>query len=111
MYLGHNASMTIAIDDKILEVVEFERMTNIKNGGCMAQIGVKDPKVIITIVKDYLMNKYSVKRFDLLLMNHHDLVCFRRGIFLSEKEISFNYAKAKFINILPLGKGAFSQVF
>ncbi len=32
-------------------------------------------------------------------------------MFLSEKEISFNYAKAKFINILPLGKGAFSQVF
>lgn len=87
MYLGHNASMTIAIDGKVLEVVEFERMTNIKNGGCMAQIGVKDPKTIITIIKDYLMNKYKVKKFDLLLMNHHDLVSFRRGIFLSEKEI------------------------
>lgn len=87
IYLGHNASMTVAVDGRILEVLEFERLTNIKNGGCMAQIGVKNPKVIITIAKDYLMDKFKIKHFDLLLMNHHDIVQFRRDIFLSEKEI------------------------
>ena len=86
-YLGHNASMTVSIDSKILEVVEFERMTNVKNGGCLAQVGVKSPQLIITLVKDYLMQKYNIKRFDLLLFNHLDIEFLRKHHFTSEKQI------------------------
>ena len=56
--------MTISKNGEILEVVEFERMTNVKNGGCLAQVGVKNPKLIITLVKDYLKGKYNIKYFD-----------------------------------------------
>lgn len=86
-YLGHNASMTVSIDGNILEVVEFERMTNVKNGGCLAQVGVKSPKLIISLVKDYLTSKYNIRRFDLLLLNHLDIEFLRKHHFSSEKQI------------------------
>ena len=86
-YLGHNASMTIAKDGDILEVVEFERMTNVKNGGCLAQIGVKSPKVIMSLVKDYLKEKYSIKHFDLLLLNHLCITMLRKHHFTSTKQL------------------------
>ena len=86
-YLGHNASMTISKNGEILEVVEFERMTNVKNGGCLAQVGVKNPKLIITLVKDYLKGKYNIKYFDLLLFNHLDITMLRKHHFTSDKEL------------------------
>ena len=86
-YLGHNASMTVSKDGDILEVVEFERMTNVKNGGCLAQVGVHDPKMIITLVKDYLKGKYQIKFFDLLLFNHLDITMLRKHHFTSDKEL------------------------
>lgn len=86
-YLGHNASMTVSKDGEILEVVEFERMTNVKNGGCLAQVGVHNPKIIMTLVKDYLKEKHKIKYFDLLLFNHLDITMLRKHHFASDKEL------------------------
>lgn len=86
-YLGHNASMTVSKDGTILEVLEFERFTNVKNGGCLAQVGVKDPKLIMTLAKNYLKEKYKIKFFDLLLFNHLDITMLRKHHFTSDKEL------------------------
>lgn len=86
-YLGHNASMTVAKDGEILEVVEFERMTNVKNGGCLAQVGVHNPKMIMTLVKDYLKEKHRIKHFDLLLLNHLCITMLRKHHFTSDKQL------------------------
>lgn len=87
VFLGHNASMTVASNGEILEVLEFERITNIKNGGCLAQVGVKNPKVIMTIIKENLMRRYNIKHFDLLLMNHLDMLFLKKHHFTSDEQI------------------------
>jgi carbamoyltransferase len=109
-YLGHNASMTVSIDSKILEVVEFERMTNVKNGGCLAQVGVKSPQLIITLVKDYLMQKYNIKRFDLLLFNHLDIEFLRKHHFTSEKQI-LNFFNADRLELVHHQHGHMAGAF
>jgi len=87
VFLGHNASMTVSKDGEILEVLEFERMTNIKNGGCLAQVGVKNPKLIMSAVKEYLKSKYNIKGFDLLLLNQLDILFLRKHHFTSDQAI------------------------
>jgi carbamoyltransferase len=87
LYLGHNASMTVSIDSVVLEVVEFERFTNIKNSGAIAHTGLKTPLVVITLIKEYLMQKYQIKHFDLLLCNHDDIFNLRKKYFSCEKEM------------------------
>jgi carbamoyltransferase len=94
VYLGHNASMTIASDGQILEVLEFERITNVKNGGCLAQVGVKNPKAIMTIIKENLKTRYNIKHFDLLLLNHFDLSFLRKHYFTTEQQL-LNFFDAK----------------
>jgi carbamoyltransferase len=79
--------MTIARDGKILEVLEFERITNVKNGGCLAQVGVKNPKYIMTIVKENLMSRYDIEHFDLLLFNQLDMLFLKKHHFTSDTQI------------------------
>jgi len=87
VYLGHNASMTVSKDGEILEILEFERITNIKNGGCLAQVGVKDPKAIMTLIKEHLMSKFKIKHFDLLLFNQLDILFLRKHHFTTDPEL------------------------
>lgn len=87
IYLGHNASMTISIDSNILEVVEFERFVNIKNAGAVAHTRLNRPLEIISLIKEYLMKKYRVRHFDLLVCNHDDIFNLRKQYFSSEKEM------------------------
>ena len=100
VFLGHNASMTISKDGEILEVLEFERLTNVKNGGCLAQVGVKDPKTIMTLIKDYLMVRFGVKHFDLLLLNEIDLSFLRKQHFTTDTELLkfFNAERYELVN-------------
>jgi carbamoyltransferase len=100
VFLGHNASMTISKDGEILEVLEFERLTNVKNGGCLAQVGVKDPKTIMTLIKDYLMGRFGVKHFDLLLLNQIDLSFLRKQHFTTDTELLkfFNAERYELVN-------------
>lgn len=94
IFLGHNASMSVSVDGNILEVLEFERVTNVKNGGCLAQVGVKNPKLIITLLKNYLKKKYNIKYFDLLLMNHLDIEFLRKHHFTSVRSM-LNFFESK----------------
>jgi carbamoyltransferase len=87
IFLGHNASMTVARDGQILEVLEFERITNVKNGGCLAQVGVKNPKLIMTIIKENLKSRYGFKHFDLLLMNQLDMLFLKKHHFTTDEQI------------------------
>ena len=86
-YLGHNSSMTVAVDGVVLEVVEFERMTNIKNCGSIAQMSVQNPLTLISLVKLYFMEKYNIKHFDLVLLNHLDMRTLREKFFSSDADI------------------------
>ena len=95
VFLGHNASMTVAKDGVILEVLEFERITNVKNGGCLAQVGVKNPKLIISTIKNNLKSRYNIDHFDLLLMNHLDMLFLKKHHFTTDTQIlDFFDAKA-----------------
>ena len=93
MHLGHNANYTLAIDGEIKETLEFERMTNVKNGGCLAQRGVKSPKIIMKLALDYMLNKYGLKRLDKIAINPLDRYFLLNNFIGSEAEI-LNFFKA-----------------
>lgn len=73
VYLGHNASISVSKDGVILEVLELERLLNVKNAGAILQLGSKNPKQTLTLAKSYLMKKYNISWFDLLLLNQYDM--------------------------------------
>ena len=70
--LIHNSSFTIFNENEVLEVVELERFTNVKNDGVFwGNIHLR--KEIVDSVLEYLKNKYSVPYYDTLLLNELDL--------------------------------------
>jgi carbamoyltransferase len=70
--LIHNASATIFSDSSILEIVEFERFTNVKNDGVFWDDPFMRKNVTLQII-NYFKDKYSVNSFGMLLLNPIDL--------------------------------------
>ncbi len=76
-YSGHNSSFTIAEDGKILEVLDIERLIEIKNMG----LAWFEPRFIhpahgYKTVLNYFKKKYGVTKFDTVLCNYSDLKAF-----------------------------------
>jgi carbamoyltransferase len=74
IYSGHNASFTIAENGKILEVLDLERLVNIKNIG----LAWYNPKINSTLdgykhVLKYFEEKYGATKYENILCNHSDL--------------------------------------
>ena len=72
VYSGHNASITIAQDDTILEVLELERFTNYKNAGLMWFKPMHDPAKTIQEILLYFKIKYGAQEYENLLCNQDD---------------------------------------
>ena len=70
--LIHNSSFTIFTESEILEVVELERFTNVKNDGVFWGNNFLRKEIVYSLLK-YLKNKYSVSYYDILLLNELDL--------------------------------------
>lgn len=66
IYGSHNASITVARGDKILEVIEVERFLNIKNSG-LAQFKTpsteEELKQTVRLIRDYIARKHKVARY------------------------------------------------
>lgn len=93
VYTGHNASVCVSQDGEILEVLELERLTNIKNGGWITQVAVKNPKGIMKLAIDYLMSRYNIPHFDVLIMNQICYPMLRKHHFMTHGELmSFFHA-------------------
>jgi carbamoyltransferase len=72
IYCGHNASITLARDGIVLEVVEIERFTNIKNAGLLWYYPTHLPLKAIQNILNYLSIKYKADKFEYLICNQDD---------------------------------------
>ena len=72
LYSGHNASLTLAKDGKILEVLEVERYTNIKNGGLIWYLPAHEPFNVIKDILKYFKDKYGAEEYEHLICNQED---------------------------------------
>ena len=61
---SHNASIAISLGGKILEVVELERWTGIKNAAFYYYFPIEEPEKVINEILDYFKDKYKVDRYD-----------------------------------------------
>lgn len=66
---SHNASIAISLGGKILEVVELERWTGIKNAAFYYYFPIEEPEKVINEILDYFKEKYKVDRYDWLMYN------------------------------------------
>jgi len=72
IYCGHNASITLARDGIVLEVVEIERFTNIKNAGLLWYYPTHLPLKAIQNILNYFSIKYKADKFEYLICNQDD---------------------------------------
>ena len=70
--LIHNSSFTVFTENEILEVIELERFTNVKNHGVFWGSNHLRKEIVYSLLK-YLKNKYSVLHYDTLFLNQLDL--------------------------------------
>jgi carbamoyltransferase len=110
VYLSHNASMTISKNGKILEVLELERFINTKNGGGIYHTPANHPLQVIYLAKEYLMNRYNIIHFDLLLLNPNDLKYLLLRFFPSEKQV-LDYFKSTKLKLIDHHRGHIACAF
>lgn len=104
-YSGHNASVTIAEDKKILEVLDVERWLNIKNMGlAWFNPRLAYPIMGYTQILKYFKDKYGADKYDTVLCNHSDLKAFSNEhdniyeFFQTKKVISFGHQEGHAYN-------------
>jgi len=111
IYSGHNASLTLARDEKILEVLEVERYTNIKNGGLLWYLQAHEPLNVIKDILNYFKQKYGAEEYEHLICNQDDTRTFINYLGTKGKFLSFFNAK-KLIEVFHQyghASGAFYQ--
>lgn len=69
---SHNSSFAISYKGEILEVVELERLINVKNAALFFWGYHENVIEIITEVKNYFKNKYKVEIYDNVIYNSVD---------------------------------------
>ncbi len=71
MFGSHNATIAISKDDKLLEVVEVERFTSIKNCALWFYYNIREPYNIAVIheIKNYFNQKYGVTEYESVIYN------------------------------------------
>ena len=93
IYSGHNASFTIAKDGKILEVLEVERFTNIKNGGILWYLPAHEPFNVIKDILKYFKDKYGAEEYEHLICNQEDTRTYINHLGSESKFLSYFNAK------------------
>lgn len=66
---SHNAAIALSLGGKVLEVVELERWTGIKNAAFFFYFPIEEPKKFIDEILDYFEEKYGAKDYDWLMYN------------------------------------------
>ena len=66
---SHNAAIAVSLGGKVLEVVELERWTGVKNAAFFYYFPLEDPKKYIDEILDYFEEKYGAKDYDWLMYN------------------------------------------
>tara|TARA_B100001094_G_scaffold192836_1_gene186693 strand:+ start:9272 stop:10987 length:1716 start_codon:yes stop_codon:yes gene_type:complete len=66
---AHNASVAISKDDKVLEVVEIERLMGIKNCGFFYYEAFHNPTSVLCFIRDYFKEKYGVEKYETIAVN------------------------------------------
>ena len=71
IYGSHNASIAIARDDTLLEVIEIERFVSKKNMGLWYYYNLPAPLNLEAVreIRDYLYDKYRVQKYDKVVYN------------------------------------------
>jgi carbamoyltransferase len=93
MYSGHNASFTLEKDGKILEVLEVERFTNIKNGGILWYLPAHEPYNVVKDILKYFKDKYGADEYEHLICNQDDARTYINDLGSEKKFLSFYNAK------------------
>ena len=72
IYGSHNATVSLAINNKIVEVVEIERLVGKKNASLFfyPPTLVKNPESTLAWIKDYFLKKYNVEDYSIC---YHDV--------------------------------------
>lgn len=69
---SHNASLAISYKGEVLEVVELERLINVKNAAFFYWGHHENIVELLTEVKDYFKTKYGVEKYDNVVYNSVD---------------------------------------
>lgn len=93
IYSGHNASFTLSKESEILEVLEVERYTNIKNGGLMWYLPTHNPLNVIKDILNYFKVKYGAEKYENLICNQEDTQTYINNLGSKEKFLSFFNSK------------------
>lgn len=72
LYGSHNASVAVEYKGKILEVVELERLLNVKNAGYAQYYVAGSRKYIAKLVTDYFKEKYGFTEYGYCLHQHSE---------------------------------------
>jgi len=70
IYGSHNASVALAIDDKIVEVIEIERFVGVKNAGLFYYLSIGSAQHVVNEIIVYFYNKYGVKEYNSVHYQH-----------------------------------------
>lgn len=91
-YPSHNAAVAISLDDQILEVVEIERLFNLKNASLVWWDKYENTTELVTEVEQYFRLKYGAKKYGTVISNSptHEL----DKIFHAEQYISLPHHQA-----------------
>lgn len=69
---SHNASLAISYKGEVLEVVELERLINVKNAAFFYWGHHENIVELLTEIKDYFKTKYGVEKYDNVVYNSVD---------------------------------------
>ena len=92
IYGSHNASISLAIDGKIKEVIEIERLVNKKNASLFfyPPTLVDNSKDVLISVKDIFKDKYGIESYDYCYYDVVDLDLVKE-VFKSNQYIQTNH--------------------
>ena len=77
-YGSHNCSVALEKDGEILEVIELERWTNVKNAGYGFYLTSHAREYILPLILEYIKDKYGVTYFDKVI--HMNTECNHNGV-------------------------------
>lgn len=68
-YASHNAAVAISFNDQILEVVEVERLLNLKNASLVWWNKYPNTRELVLEIERYFRLKYNVQRYNTVITN------------------------------------------
>ena len=71
-YGSHNAAIALSDDKTILEVIEIERLLNLKNQGLAQYLTAYNREEIVNHIKDYFQQKYNIDKYSNVLYQNTD---------------------------------------